>query len=334
KRRLDRNILEKSKHKSFFLSVNPMPFRFTPVSAFVFVAKLLADTLASLYILARIRPDVVVGFGGYSSGCIARWAGMFGVPVIIHEQNLIPGRANRLLSGIADRIAVSFRESVSHFPGEQEKVVYSGNPLRLEILKDNREESAKRLDLSPGKSTVLVMGGSQGSTFLNRTASETARLINEKSGGGVQFVHLAGSRDYDSVERFYSENGIPSRVFSFLDRIEDAYSACDLAISRAGAAAIFELAFFAKPMILVPYPNIKNNQRQNAMYFSQKGAAVYKEEAELSPDVLADAVIGILEDNEKKRLMSEAAGSLSEPAAGKKLAEEIIKLAKERMQKA
>ncbi|MFQ5953022.1 MAG: undecaprenyldiphospho-muramoylpentapeptide beta-N-acetylglucosaminyltransferase [Candidatus Omnitrophota bacterium] len=331
KRQLDRNILKKNKHKSFFLSINPMPFRFSPVRVLIFFAKLAADTLASAYILARIRPDCVVGFGGYSSGCIARIANLRNIPVLIHEQNLLPGRANRILSSIADRIAVSFDESVKYFPGVEDKVVYSGNPLRLESLSDNREESVIRLGLSPEKLTVLIMGGSQGSTFLNRTASEAACLVKAKNTGKVQFIHLAGSKDYDMVKSFYEENNIPGRVFSFLDKIDDAYSASDLAISRAGAAAIFELAYYARPMILVPYPSEKNNQRYNAIYFSQKGAALYREEADLTPDALAGTVIDMLTDISRRSEMSHAAGNLSNPEAGALLAEEVVRLAKERI---
>ncbi|MGD2279076.1 MAG: undecaprenyldiphospho-muramoylpentapeptide beta-N-acetylglucosaminyltransferase [Candidatus Omnitrophota bacterium] len=330
KRRLDRNILEKEEHRSFFLSINPMPYRFGPVISLVFGWKLLADTLASAYILIRVRPDCVVGFGGYSSGCIARWAKVFGIPVIIHEQNLVPGRANRILSRVADRVAVSFRESEGHFPDLREKVVYSGNPLRLGMLSNNRPESLKRLGLEPDKLTVLVMGGSQGSTFLNRTASEAARSIERHKGGSVQFIHLTGSKDYRATKDFYKENNIPGSVFSFLERIDDAYAASDLAISRAGAAAIFELAFYAKPMILVPYPSSKNNQRYNAIYFSEKGAAIYKEEADLSPDVLTETVLGVLDDGAKINEMSKAAQSLSEPEAGKRLAREVMSLAKKK----
>ena len=330
KRRLDRNILRKHKYKSFFLSINPMPFGFAPLGVLIFIIKLLSDTLASIYILLKVRPDCIAGFGGYSSGCIVRMAGLFGIPVIIHEQNLLPGRANRLLSAHADRIAVSFSESIAHFPREEEKVVYTGNPLRLGSLTNDRESSLKRLGLSGEKPIVLIMGGSQGSSFLNRIASEAACLIKEKNVDEVQFKHLAGSGDHDAIKEFYEKNNIPGKVYSFLERIDDAYAVSDLAISRAGAAAIFELAFYSKPMVLVPYPSRMNNQRYNAIYFSQKGAAIYKEEADLSPEALEGIISDMLADVSKRSRMSHAAGNLSNPDAGKILAEEIIALAKTR----
>jgi UDP-N-acetylglucosamine--N-acetylmuramyl-(pentapeptide) pyrophosphoryl-undecaprenol N-acetylglucosamine transferase len=330
KRRLDRNVLENYKEKSFFLSVNPMPFSFNPIKIIIFMIKLLSDTIASFFILGKIRPDAVVGFGGYSSGCIVKCAALLGIPVLIHEQNLYPGRANRILGKSAERIAVSFKESKEHFPGLEEKVVYTGNPLRLELLSNNKEESASKLELSLQKPTVLVMGGSQGSTFLNKTVSEAANLVKKEVGEEVQFIHLTGTKDYEYIKDFYRENNIPARVFSFLERIDDAYAASDIAISRAGAAALFELALYSKPMILAPYPNPKNNQRYNAIYFSEKGAAVYKEESDLSPPGLAEVVVEVLKNNEKREKMSKAAAGLANPYAGRDLADEVLKLAEKR----
>ncbi len=330
KRRLDRNLLSGKRYRCFFLSANPMPLKFDPLKMIVFLAKLLADTLTSAYILARVRPDAVVGFGGYSSGAIVLCAGMCGIPVLIHEQNFLPGRANRILSRFADKVAVSFEDSRAHFTKAARKVVYCGNPLRLDILGHDRPASARDLGLSPDKFTVLIMGGSQGSTFLNRTASEAARQIWNKKKGDVQFIHLTGRKDHDDIKKFYEENGIEGKVFAFLERIDKAYALSDLAVSRAGAAAVFELAYYAKPMILVPYPSVKNNQRHNAIYFSRKGAAIYEEEKDLSADRLAREVLDVMTDGNLRERISGSAGRLSEPQAARKLANEVIKLVEQR----
>jgi UDP-N-acetylglucosamine--N-acetylmuramyl-(pentapeptide) pyrophosphoryl-undecaprenol N-acetylglucosamine transferase len=327
KRRLDREILKETGYRCFFLSVNPMPLRFGLARVLTFSLKLVMDTLASFCIIAFLRPDAVVGFGGYSSGAIARAAKIFGIPVLIHEQNLVPGRANRILCRVADKVAVSFRGSEDQFSCDKEKVVFSGNPLRTDILSRNREASARALGISPEKFTILVMGGSQGASFLNRTVSEVARRITQEKGPEVQFIHLTGKKDIESISDFYRENGIQGRVFSFLERIEDAYAASDMAISRAGAAAVFELAYYAKPMILVPYPNPKNNQRSNAEYFAEKGAAVCREEKDLTADGLYDDILDMIENGEKRERLSEAAGSLSVPDAAGVLADEVVKLA-------
>ncbi len=330
KRGLDRKILDKSKHPAFFLSVNPMPFGFRPIRWLVFTFKFILDTVVSTFLLFKIKPDVVVGFGGYSSGAIVKCAGRLHIPVLIHEQNFLPGRANSMLSRKADRVAVSFEETAECFPDARGTVVFTGNPIRLELLSNDKREAARYLGLSPDRQTVLVMGGSQGSTSLNTVASKAACLMNERQPGEFQFIHLTGSRDFENITRSYSENSVPAKVFSFLDRIDHAYSLCDLAISRSGAAAIFELAFYSKPMILVPYPSSRNNQRSNAVYFSQKEAALHKEERDLSADGLAEDVIKILTDREKWRNMYEAATGLANPGAGQKLAAEVVKLAESR----
>jgi UDP-N-acetylglucosamine--N-acetylmuramyl-(pentapeptide) pyrophosphoryl-undecaprenol N-acetylglucosamine transferase len=328
KRKLDRNILGGCGHTCFFLSVNPMPLRFDPVRAVIFLGKFFTDIMMSLLLVAKLRPDCVVGFGGYSSGAVCAAGKILGVPVLIHEQNLMPGRANSLLGRIADRVAVSFRDTADHLSCAAGKVAYTGNPLRPEILSGDRERAASRLGLAPDKLTVLVMGGSQGSSFLNRVASQAALCIKGKKGKDVQFIHLTGNNDYEEIRSFYEANGIAGRVFSFLENIDEAYAASDLAVSRSGAAAVFELAFYSKPMILVPYPNPANNQRSNAVYFSQAGAAVYREEKDLDANTLAGEVLGILTDDKIRDGFSRAARALSVPEAGRKLAEEVIALAK------
>lgn len=326
KRKLDRDLLAGVREKCSFLSINPMPLKFRPWKILVFAGKLLYDILSAAYILLTYRPDVVVGFGGYSSGAITALAGSFGIPVIIHEQNVLPGRANRMLAGISRKIAVSFEQTGEYFPGHEGKVVHTGNPLRVDMLTNDRNSSAVNLGVDPDKKTILVMGGSQGSTFLNSIVSESAIMINKGASDKVQFIHLTGVKDYEAISRFYRENDIVARVFSFIDRIDDAYAASDIAISRSGAAAVFELAYYAKPMILVPYPNPKNNQRTNAAYFAKNNAAVYREENGLTSDILASEVLKMLGDSSYRHELASCARRLSRPDAAKRLAEEVIKL--------
>ena len=329
KRRLDKNILKNNRHLCFFLSENPMPRKGSFVRLAGFAAKLFMDIMMSLYLIVKLRPDVVVGFGGYASGAISVIARMFGVPLLIHEQNLLPGRANKILSRIADRVAISFKDSGEYISCPSRKIVYTGNPLRLDMLSNDREKSAESLGISPKKLTVLIMGGSQGASFLNNVASGAALFITEQKTEEVQFIHLTGRTECEKVKHFYKKNRIPGKVFSFLERIEDAYAVSDLAVSRAGAAAIYELAFYAKPMILVPYPNPKNNQRDNAAYFARAGAAICREEKDLSPNDLAEEILKVLMDDGHRESISLAAAGLSMPSAGKRLAGEVINLGRE-----
>ncbi len=328
KRRLDKSILTASKYKCFYLSVNPLPRGFGPMKFLIFVAKFCTDIVKSVIITSKIRPSVVVGFGGYSSSAIALIAWMFRIPVIIHEQNIVPGVANKVLSRIAKRIAVSFKDSKKCFGRMENKVFYSGNPLRLDILSNDRKKSASRLGISADKLTVLVIGGSQGASFLNKTVSRCALRIKEKIGLSVQFVHITGRNDEDEINNFYRTNKINGKVYAFLENIDDAYAVSDIAVTRSGAAAIFELAFYGKPMILVPYPNPKNSQRHNAAYFVKKGAAISREEKGLDCDGLAADIIKFLDDEAYRLSMAKAALDLAVPEAGGVLAEEVIKLAK------
>lgn len=328
RRRLDKNMLEGCGLPGYFLSINPMPLRFRPVKILVFIFKLLMDIITSVYILARTRPSVIVGFGGYSSGAISFIGKIFRVPVIIHEQNLLPGRANKILARIADVVAVTFKETGEYFKRHEKNIIHSGNPLRLNILSNDKEQSLKKLGMDPERTTVLIMGGSQGSSFLNSKVSETALLLKRSLGDRIQFVHITGKKDYDEIRNFYADHGIKAAVFSFMERIDLAYAASDLIVSRSGAAAIFEIAYYKKPMILIPYPNPKNSQRSNAIYFSDKGAAIYREEKDICGDDLYREIKDLLTKKDKLAEMGHAAGSLAMPEAGSNLADEVILLGK------
>lgn len=330
RRRLDMSLLGPSGYRCHFLSINPMPRGLDPIKLAVFGFKLIADIFASIGIILKERPDAVVGFGGYSSGTISLCAKLLGKPLVIHEQNFFPGRANVILSRIADLVAVSFKGTEKYLPGAEKKTVWTGNPLRVDMLGRDRAAASLRMGLAPDKTTILVMGGSQGASFLNKTAAEAVRMAAEDKKGAVQVVHLTGKADYDATTAFYEKNGIPSRVFSFLDRMDDAYAMGDIAISRSGASAVFELAYYGMPMVLVPYPNPKNNQRTNAGYFSERGAAVCREEKDLTAEGLASELGKMFSDANMMKKMSDAALNLAIPDAGKKLAEAIIGLAEKR----
>ena len=327
KRRLDMNILERYKDRSFFLSINPMPYKKDPIKWAVFIVKLLSDSVKSLVILLTVRPDVIVGFGGYSSGSILECASIFRVPMLIHEQNYVLGRANFILAKRARRIAVSFAETIQYLQNVKDKVVFTGNPLRMTAPMTDKPRAARTIGVVPGKKTILIMGGSQGASNLNAVTSGAAKLISEKMENTVQFIHLTGEKDRESVSRFYYENKIEGKTLAFLKDMDAAYALADLVISRSGASALFELALYGIPMVLVPYPNPKNSQRTNAAFFAYRGAAVLKEEAGLSPAELADTVLSIFSDTEHHKKMAESAKKLAEPGAGEKLAREVINLA-------
>jgi UDP-N-acetylglucosamine--N-acetylmuramyl-(pentapeptide) pyrophosphoryl-undecaprenol N-acetylglucosamine transferase len=188
------------------------------------------------------------------------------------------------------------------------------------------EKEGEELGITAGVPTILIMGGSQGSSFLNRTATEAALGIAKKLKSDIQYIHLTGNADLDSVKIFYKNNGIRAAVHSFLDRIDLAYAAADVVVSRSGAAAVFELAYYGKAMILIPYPNPRNNQRTNAEYFERKGAALYREEKGLSADILTEDLLGLIRCDRKRRELGSSAKRLSRPDAAQALACRIIKI--------
>jgi len=321
RRRLDRSILEKEPYKKIFLSVNPMPYKFG-LRAILFPFKLALDALASFFILARYKPEVVIGFGGYTSGAVVMLASARKVKTVIHEQNVIPGRTNKLLDKVAGSVALSFPETGKYFSNRN--IAITGNPLREESLKETRTGALGGFKLDSERMTILVMGGSQGASSLNRLVSESAALLPEAKKERLQIIHIAGAKKTGEIQKRYDEERMRARVYAFIPNINEAYGRCDIAISRSGAAAVFELAAFRKPMILIPYPEEKNNQRFNAIYFAERNAAIYRNEKNLRPEELRDIVADLIDNPEKRRELSENAGKLSVVDGAKKLADIIV----------
>ncbi len=322
RRRLDRAILEKEPYKKIFLSVNPMPYKFGP-GVFGFIFKLALDLFASFAVIVRYRPEAVIGFGGYTSGEIVMLASFMKAKTVIHEQNVIPGRTNRLLDRFAGSVALSFPETGKYFSNRN--IIITGNPLREESLKKTGTDRFGDFKLDAGRLTVLVMGGSQGASSLNRLVSESAALFTEAKKKRLQIIHIAGMKKTGEIQKHYDEDGIRARVYTFLLNINEAYSASDIVISRSGAAAVFEIAAFKKPMILIPFPGEKNNQRFNALYFAERNAAIYRDEKNLRPEELRGLIEDLVDNPVRRRELSENAGKLSVVDGARKLAELVWK---------
>lgn len=271
----------------------------------------------SFSVLRMFRPDVVIGVGGYVSGPVVLAARIMSVPTAICEQNSIPGFTNRILSRIADRIFVTFDESMNSF--DENKTLITGNPLRKKILRDYRTESA------PGERfRILITGGSQGASKINRIIPEALNLGNKEK---VTVTHQSGKRDFDCVKDAYKKNGIEAEVYQFIDDMSEAYSRADLVISRAGAGTVSELSILGKPSILVPYPHAANNhQYYNARYMEKGGAAVVVEEKDLNHMIFYKIIDKIL-NREKLDEMSANALKLARPGAAGIIVDEITKLA-------
>lgn len=290
--------------------------------------EVLKDFILSFSILRRFRPDIAVGFGGYVSFPILAMARLMGISTIIHEQNLVPGLANKILSNIADRVAVSFKETRTFFI-RKSRIEETGNPIRVNLVRLTKDKALKIFDLEEGKFTILVMGGSQGAHFINDVILEMLKGMSEQQRQYFQFIHLSGLKDFEYVKSGYNALGVKSRVFSFCDRMSEVYSASDLVISRAGATSIAEITFFGLPAILIPYPNMKVHQIDNARFLEEKGAAIVIEQTNLSSSYFKEHILNLVRDRHRLRLISENASKLAVPDAAHRLAKEIIDVGKD-----
>lgn len=323
---LDKRIFEKEGFKFWLLSANSLPYRPSWRLA-VFFLKLFFDMIKAVSIVASYRPCVMVGFGGYVSCPVVLASFIFRIPIIMHEQNVTAGRANALLFKLAGRIAVSFEETLrSLSPKELRKAALTGNPIRSDIFRYDREAGIKRIGLNKSKFTILVIGGSQGAHFLNETFIKALGLIDNNIKSSLQVIHITGIKDYEWALGEYKSLNIEHVVNSFIDRIEEAYSASDLVVTRSGASAVFELAFFGRPMILVPYPFAMSHQAENARAFADKGAAIVIDESALNPEVFKMKLLDLFKDRNKLNSLSRAAKRLSKPDASRNLAKEVLAL--------
>jgi len=324
---LDRRIFEKEGFKYRLLSANKLPYRVS-FNTLLFLLKLSIDIFKSLMIIMKYKPNAVVGFGGYVSAPVITAAYILGVPRMVHEQNAVPGRANAVLFRFADRIAVSFEETKKYLGAYAKKAVFTGNPIRASLLKDDKAGNIKKLGLDPQKFTILVIGGSQGAHNLNKAFLKSLSKIDEDIRRSLQIIHITGVTDYGWASTAYKELSVEHRVHSFLDRIEEAYSASDLIVTRSGASAIFEIAYFGRPMILIPYPFALSHQSENARIFSTGGAAVEIDEKDLSGDLMKERIEGLLKDRNKLSEMGESARRMSVPDSSHSLAQMVLNIRK------
>jgi UDP-N-acetylglucosamine--N-acetylmuramyl-(pentapeptide) pyrophosphoryl-undecaprenol N-acetylglucosamine transferase len=278
-------------------------------------------------LLAETDARVVVSFGGYVALPLA-FAARGRVPLVLHEQNSRPGLANRLSSRFADHVAVTFPSSAERL-ATRERVRCVGNPVQRR-LRDldrtaRRSDALDRLGLQPSTTTLLVLGGSQGARSINRAVAGAAAAWPAL---GVQVLHVTGHRGHDESLAWWRENGVDPdapdsviRVVPFLDDMADAYSVADLALSRAGATTIAELAVLGVPAVLVPYPHATaQHQDGNARALEQAGAAVVVQDADLTPDLIATTVAGVLAEPARLASMSRAARAWARPEAADALA--------------
>lgn len=251
-------------------------------------------------------------------------ARFLGVPILILEQNAIPGRANRLLSRLSREVVVQFQESRVYFPASV-RVLALGNPVRSSILAAARRRRARPASGRPF--TLLVMGGSQGARSLNEALAGALEYFRSAM-GDIRILHCAGPHDEAVArERLYS-SGLAGCVWGFCERMDELYAEADLAVSRAGATAIAEMAACGLPAILVPYPYARDgHQDANARALLCQGACDVISDAELNGCVLAERVMALARDPERLQRMSSAMRAFARPDAAQRIALRIAQYA-------
>ena len=271
------------------------------------------SVITALSILREFKPHVIIGFGGYasfagvSSGILSR------CPTIIHEQNAVPGLANRVLSRFVRRICLAMPDSHKKFPPK--KVFVTGNPVRSEIVALAHKKFT-------GKSKkLLIMGGSQGAKSINQAI---LRNLEEFKEAGVQIWHQTGNADYVAAREAYEKLDWPTKkapqVLCFIEDVSKAYAWADLVVCRSGASTVAELAVAGIPSVLVPFPHATHNhQFYNAKYLANAGGAVIVEDKTLEGENFGTTILDILNDPDKLTEMSQAAKALSQQEAAAKV---------------
>ena len=289
----------------------------------LFPIKLLDSLLKSRTIIRHFKPDVVIGTGGFASGPLLRVAGIAGIPTVLQEQNSFPGITNKWLSKRASKICVAYENLEKFFP--RNKIVLTGNPVRQDLMgfKEKRQEAIEFYKLDPEKKTVLVLGGSLGARRINQLIAK--ELVNFSS-QNVQLIWQCGKLYYEQYSQFSNEPNV--QILPFIDRMDLAYAAADVIISRAGASSVSELCLVGKPTLFVPSPNVaEDHQTKNANAIVEKDGALLIKESELDTK-FTTTINSLLNDEELQKKLSENMLQLAKPNATKDIVDEIEKLIK------
>lgn len=320
-RPIDRRVLDKAGVAYTPLSIGGVPASLARKAAYPF--RFLAATGRSRRTLEAVDAAVVVAMGGFISAPVGRAARKLGLPVIRVNLDAVAGKANRWLVGARDRLF-----SVYDQPGLAGQFETIGYPLRRCVIgRSDPAEARAALGLKPEPATLLITGASQGARTINQAAEALARR------GALrpwQVLHLAGEGNVESIQRAYREAGVNGKVLAFLEEMHLAWSAADLAISRAGAGSVAEVRANAVPTLFMPYPyHADEHQRQNASPLEKAGAAVIIDDhvdPQLNADQLEQALAALRSDEASRRAMRDRLAELSFENGAARLAEAAVEL--------
>jgi len=285
--------------------------------------------IKSTMLLRSFKPDVIVGTGGYVCWPILKAAGFLGMTTILQEQNSFPGVTIRQNAPKAKRLYLGFADAEKHLQ-TRGKVMVTGNPIRRDIASGNRDQALAEFSLSPEKKTILVLGGSQGARSINNAIADG--IMNDTLDDNYQILWQTGKRDYTEVCNRLADRADGHALFPFAHDMKPVYAAADVAVARAGALTLAELAACRIPAVLVPFPHAAgDHQRQNARSLEERGAAVVVDEDNLADVNLLEKAVEIGQVETHRRMtdaLTELSGQ-SEPAVDV-IANDIIQLIMEK----
>ena len=275
-------------------------------------------------IVKNFKPDAVVGTGGYVCGPILLAASLMKVPTLIQEQNAVAGVTNKILSKFVKKIAVGTQDALKNFPAD--KTIYTGNPIRKEVLDGKKEDGLREYNFTADKPIVLISGGSRGARSINDAMIDVLKVEAEKN--SAQFLHVTGKGEFESVTKKLADLDAPNiRVVPYLYNMPQAMAMADLAIFRAGATGLAELTARGIPAILIPYPYAaENHQEFNARSLVEAGAARMILNKDLTAELLEKNIDELLSSPEKLKSMAAASLSLGKPNAADEIADLILNL--------
>jgi len=292
----------------------------------MFPIKLVYSLFKSWRILKKFKPDVIVGVGGFASGPALHIASLMDIPSLIQEQNSYPGFTNRFLADKVDKICVAYENMDKYFPAD--KIILTGNPVRDQIshLQVSRSDAITHFGLEEDRKTLLVFGGSLGAKSLNIAIHEGYEKIRYRD--DVQLVWQVGKLYFDEYIQTEMAGLKHVKVIPFIERMDMAYAASDLLMTRAGALTIAEICSVGKPVILVPSPNVaEDHQTKNALAVTEKHAAILIRDRNAKKRLMTEA-LELVHDKETLEILRSEVKKMGRDNADDLIADEIIGLAK------
>ena len=345
---LAEELRDRGHHVRFFGQTAKLEGRLVPEAGFELVPVVVSGfdrsrpwTLASsLYRMRRAQsqisslfsaegaPDVAVGFGAYVEMALLNCCHRLHVPYVLHEQNSVPGLANKALAPHAETVCISVPAAREVFEREGRRspsVVLTGNPVRRSVVNANREEGRAAFGVEPGETMLLVFGGSLGAAHINQGVCRLKRELLSR--GGLVVVHSTGADGFDQTVSDLAltpEEQLRWRVMPYISNMGQALAAADLVLSRAGASSIAEIAALAVPSLLVPYPfATADHQTTNARYLVDAGAAVLVPDDKIDEPVFSEKLLSLVDEPARRDQMRAAARGLAQQSAAAALADQV-----------